>query len=92
MREFPGNDSGMGFEERLFFDALRTKSREALFKEAARYYERSDYLRKRGELTVAMNRYPVPDWWEPSAIWAELRQALQEAGFYPATVARSRRV
>ena len=92
VREFPGNNFRMSFEERLFFDALKTKPREALFQEAARYCERSEYLRKRGALTVAMNRYPVPDWWEPDAFWSELPQALRDTGFFTRPATRSRRV
>lgn len=84
VRQFQRSAStGPAHEERLLFDASRTRRFEALLDEI-REGTRTDILLRREELRIANRQYPVPAWWNPDDFWTELPQALEETGLLPA--------
>lgn len=74
--------SMLSLSERCFFDALKTRSLEELLHEV-NSDSQSDTLVQRESLRRIVHDYPVPAWFNPEELWAELPQALERTGLLP---------
>ena len=80
LREFHWSGRLPAFKERLFFDALKTRPAINLFREMVAQGVAGNAGNEVRALRVAMNRYPVPSWWSPDALWSEFPSAFRAIG------------